>query len=53
MTSPHVTGSHLRMEKQISALCKSYGHQIHMIGKIVKFLTPRPTEQLVHSFVTS
>ena len=24
-----------------------------MIGKIVKFLTPRATEQLVHAFVTS
>ena len=41
------------MEQQVSALCKSCGHQIHMIGKIVKFLTPRATEQLVHSFVTS
>ena len=45
--------SHLSMEKQVSALCKSCGHQIHMIGKIVKFMTPRATEQLVHSFVTS
>ena len=36
-----------------SALCKSCDHQIHMIGKIVKFLTPRATKHLVHSFVTS
>ena len=41
------------MEQQVSALCKSGGHQIHMIGKIVKFLTPRATAQLVHYFVTS
>ena len=41
------------MEQQVSALCESCGHQIHMIGEIVKFLTPRATEQLVHSFVTS
>ena len=41
------------MEQQVSALFKSCGHQIHMIGQIVKFLTPRATEQLVHSFVTS
>ena len=40
------------MEQQVSALCKSCGHQIHMIGKIVKFVTPRATE-LIHSFVTS
>ena len=58
-TSPHVKNlgvifdSHLSMEQQVSALCKSCGHQIHMIGKIVKFLTPRATEQFVHSFVTS
>ena len=59
LTSPHVKNqgvifdSHLSMEQQVSALCKSCGHQIHMIGKIVKFLTPRATEQLVYSFVTS
>ena len=41
------------MEQQVSALCKLCGHQIHMIGKILKFLTPRATEQLVHFFVTS
>ena len=41
------------MEQQVSALCKSCGHQIHMIEKISKFLTPRATEQLVHSFVTT
>ena len=41
------------MEQQVSVLRKSCGHQIHMIGKIVNFLTPRVTEQLVHSFVTS
>ena len=58
-TSPHVKNlgvifdSHLSMEQQVSALCKSWGHPIHMIGKIVKFLTPRATKQLVHSFVTS
>ena len=45
--------SHLSMEQQVSALCKSCDHQIHMIGKIVKFMTPRATEQIVHSFVTS
>ena len=45
--------SHLSMEQQVNALCKSCGHQIHMIGKIVKFLTTCATEQLVHSFVTS
>ena len=58
-TSPYVKNlgvifdSHLSMEQQVSALCKSCDHQIHMIGKILKFLTPRTTEQLVHSFVTS
>ena len=41
------------MEQHICALCKSCDHQIHIIGKIVKFLTPRSTEQLVHSLVTS
>ena len=57
--SPHVRNmgvifdSHLTMEQQVSALCKSCGHQIHMLGKIVKYLTPRTTEQLIHSFVTS
>ena len=44
--------SHLSMEQQVNSLCKSCGHQIHMIGKIVKFLTTCATEQLVHSFVT-
>ena len=44
---------HVSMEQQVSALCKSCGHQILVIGKIVKFMTPRATEQLVHSFVTS
>ena len=38
------------MEQQVSVLCKSCGH---MIGKIANFFTPRATEQLVHSFVTS
>ena len=58
-TSPYVKNlgvifdSHLSMKQQVSALCKSCGHQIHMIGKIVKFLTPRATEQLVNYFVTS
>ena len=58
-TSPYVKNlgvmfdSHLSMEQQVSALCRSCGHQIHMIGKIVTFLTPHATEQLVHSFVTS
>ena len=58
-TSPYVKNlgviidSHLSMEQQVSALCKSCGHQIHMIGEIVQFLTPRATEQFVHSFVTS
>ena len=55
-TSPYVKNlgvifdSHLSMKNK-SAHCVS--HQIHMIGKIVKFLTPRATERLVHSFVTS
>ena len=59
LTSPIVNylgvifDSHLNKEQQVSALCKSCGHQIYMIGKIVKFLTPRATEQIVHSFVTS
>ena len=52
--SPHVRNlgvifdSHLTMEQQVSALCKSCGHQIHMLGKIVKYLTPRATEQRIH-----
>ena len=58
-TSPYVKNlcvmfdSHLSMEQEVSALCKSCGHQIHMIRKIITFLTSRATEQLVHSFVTS
>ena len=45
--------SHISMEQQVSALCESCDHQIHMLCEIVKFMTPRATEQLVHSFVTS
>ena len=58
-TSPYVKNqgvifdSDLSTEQQVSALCKICGHQIHMIRKIVKFLTPRATEQLVYFFVTS
>ena len=58
-TSPYVKNlrvifdSHLSIKQHISALCKSCGHQIHMIGKVVNFLTPRAAEQLVHFFVTS
>ena len=58
-TSPHVNNlgvisdTHLSMEQQVSVLCKSCGHQINMIEKIVNFLTPCVTEQLVHCFVTS
>ena len=43
----------LTMEQQVSAVCRSCGLHIHNIGKIVKFLTPRATEQLVHSFISS
>ena len=48
-----ISDSHLSMEQQVSALSKLCGHQIHIIGKIVKLLTLRATEQLVHSFVIS
>ena len=45
--------SALTMEPQISAICRSCGLHIHNIGKIVRYLTPRATELLVHAFITS
>ena len=45
--------SALTMEPQISAICRSCGLHIQNIGKIVRYLTPRATELLVHAFITS
>ena len=45
--------SALTMEPQITAICGSCGLHIHNIGKIVRYLTPRATELLVHAFITS
>ena len=45
--------SALTMEPQISAICRSCGLHIHNIGKIVRYLTPRATELLVHALITS
>ena len=43
--------SALTMEPQISAICRSCRLHIHNIGKIVRYLTPRATELLVHVFI--
>ena len=45
--------SDLKIEDQVSAICRSCAFQIHKVGRIVKFLTPKAVEQLVHSFITS
>ena len=48
--------SHLSMEKQVSALCKSCGHQIHMIGKIVKnffSIEPHDSSHISRNMTTS
>ena len=45
--------SAVTMEPQVSAICRSCGLHVNSIDKIVRYLTARARELLVHAFITS
>lgn len=45
--------NHLKMDKQITTMCKSAWFSLFTISKIRNFLTEEQTKTLVHAYVTS
>jgi hypothetical protein len=48
-----VFDTQMKMNMQVTAVCKSAWFQIHQIGKIRKYLTSDQTKSIVHAFVIS